>query len=309
MFLTLSSIVKESLSVDVESFVRVVEDATHLLRDETGALGNLTVFEKLVKVRPLGEAIVVGDLHGDLNSLNTILKTSNIYQRMAATRDLVLIFLGDYGDRGDYSAEVYYVVLKLKLAFPEQVVLLRGNHEGPKDLLAYPHDLPVQFQNRFKEDGATAYEKVRQLFSYLYTALLVQGHYLLVHGGLPAKITSTKDLACAHVLHPERKFLEDLLWSDPTDMVLGTVSSFRGAGRLFGKDVTEQVLANLDAKILIRGHEPCAEGFKINHDGTVLTLFSRKGAPYFNQNGAYLDLSLLEVFESAKQLVPSIHKF
>ena len=50
---------------------------------------------------------------------------------MEKTKEATLIFLGDYGDRGDKSAEIYYIILKLKLAFPEQVVLLRGNHEAP----------------------------------------------------------------------------------------------------------------------------------------------------------------------------------
>jgi protein phosphatase len=65
----------------------------------------------------------------------------------------------------------------------------------------------------------------------------------------------------------------------------------------------------LNAKILIRGHEPCEEGFKINHGGKVLTLFSRKGAPYFNEHGAYLDVPLSEKFENAEKLVPWICKF
>jgi len=92
-------------------------------------------------------------------------------------------------------------------------------------------------------------------------------------------------------------------------MVKEVLYSPRGAGKLFGKRVTEKVLRKLNAKILIRGHEPCQEGFKINHDGKVLTLFSRKGSPYFNEYGAYLRLPLSEKFESAEQLVPWIHKF
>jgi hypothetical protein len=50
-------------------------------------------------------------------------------------------------------------------------------------------------------------------------------------------------------------------------------------------------------------------GFKINHDRKILTLFSRKGEPYRNRYGAYLQLSLEEKFENAQQLIPFIHKF
>jgi protein phosphatase len=62
-------------------------------------------------------------------------------------------------------------------------------------------------------------------------------------------------------------------------------------------------------QLLIRGHEPCPEGFKINHDGKVLTLFSRKGSPYFNKYAAYLDTPLSDKIERAEQLLPRIIKF
>jgi UDP-glucose 4-epimerase len=51
------------------------------------------------------------------------------------------------------------------------------------------------------------------------------------------------------------------------------------------------------------------QGFKINHKGKILTLFSRKGPPYFNAYGAYLKIDLSEKFENAEQLIPYIHKF
>jgi len=302
--MNLSSVFKEAEAVQSTGFVETVEKALDLLHAESGKIGHLSLAERLVKLEPSGEALVIGDLHGDIKSLITILKNSNFIQKMTARKDATLIFLGDYGDRGDCSAEVYYTILRLKLAFPEQVVLLRGNHEGPEDLMASPHDLPLQFQARFRENWTAAYSKVRELFTCLYNAVLVEERYLLVHGGLSPEITTAQDLA-----HPEKGFLEDLLWSDPNDKIKTVLHSQRGAGKLFGKSVTEKVLRNLCVKILIRGHEQCENGFKLNHDGKVLTLFSRRGVPYFNAYGAYLQMPLLEKFENAKQLVPWIHKF
>jgi len=194
------------------------------------------------------------------------------------------------------------------MAFSKQVVLLRGNHEAPKDLLGYPHDLPLQFQNRFGKDWKTTYEKTRALFACLYNAVFVEDRYLVVHGGVSPQIRSLQDIAQAQENRNEA-LLEDLLWSDPDENVKCISSSPRGAGKLFGKQVTEEVLGKLNAKILIRGHEPSDIGFKINHDGKVLTLFSRKGSPYFNRHGAYLQLPLSEKFENAQHLIPWIHKF
>jgi len=58
----------------------------------------------------------------------------------------------------------------------------------------------------------------------------------------------------------------------------------------------------LNVKVLIRGHEPSEAGYKINHDGKILTLFSRKGEPYFNTQAAYLQLDLTAPVANAYQL-------
>jgi protein phosphatase len=301
--------VKESLELGCDKFTRLVEDTTDLLSGENGKVGNLKIIGRLVELKPQGEALIVSDLHGDLESLIQILKESNFLHKMSQASHAILIFLGDYGDRGEYSKEVYCTVLKLKLLFPEQIILMRGNHEGPEDLMPSPHDLPVEFQIKFGEKWSEAYSKIRHLFAYLYNAVIIEERYLIIHGGIPYKAKTVKDIAYAQVIHPKQRFFEEMLWSDPSEMVEEVSASPRGAGRLFGEKVTSEALRRFNVKILIRGHEPCEEGFKINHGGKVLTLFSRKGEPYFNPYGAYLNVELSEKFENAEQLVPYIHKF
>ena len=309
MQISVSQIVKEALEIRGEGLIKLVEEAKHLLKMENGKVGNFNIVGRLVKIKPSGEALVVGDLHGDLESLIQILQESNFLQKMSQSADSVMIFLGDYGDRGEYPAEVYYTVLKLKTLYPKQVVLMRGNHEGPKDLMPSPHDLPMQFQARFGEEHTKAYSKIRELFEHLYNVVFVREHYLMVHGGLPQQANTIEDLAYAHLSHPKKAFLEDMLWSDPDEAVEEVYASPRGAGKIFGINITTEALKKFGFNILIRGHEPCEEGFKINHNGKVLTLFSRKGPPYFNAHGAYLNVKLSEKFDNAEQLIPFIHQF
>ena len=309
MQLDIKHIIKEALEVQYDEFARTIEEATKMLCSEDGDLGNFQVIGRLAQLKSTGEALVVGDLHGDIESCFDILKQSDFLNKLSRKSDALLIFLGDYGDRGESSKEVYYTVLKLKLLFPKQVVLMRGNHEGPDDLLASPHNLPLEFQMKFGEKWEEAYTKIRELFKCLYTAVYVEKRCLMIHGGLPTQAKTILDLAYAHKNHPKQTFLEEMLWSDPNEIVSETCASPRGAGKLFGKKVTKEILERFNVRFLIRGHEPCHEGFKIDHEGMVLTLFSRKGPPYFNAHGAYLEFELSKKFENAEQLITCIRQF
>ena len=304
-----SQIIKEALEVQCKDFTRLVEETVQLLAKENGEVGSFNIVGRLVEVKPFGQAIIVSDLHGDLESLIQIIKDTKFLWKINQGKKTLLIFLGDYGDRGIYSAEVYYIVLKLKLLFPEQVILMRGNHEGPEDLLASPHDLPMQFQARFGEEWKHTYSGIRELFKHLYNAVIVEERYLMIHGGLPPQAKTLEDLAYAHIKHPKQRLLEDMLWSDPTETIKGVCESPRGAGKLFGENISNQVLRRFNVKVLIRGHEPCRDGFKLNHGGRILTLFSRKGPPYSNVHGAYLNVELSQKFENADKLIPFIHTF
>lgn len=301
-----SLLVDKALKVSLPEFVRLTENVAESLSKENGRVGKLMITGRLVEAPPAGEATVVGDVHGDLETLSQILKDCDFMRKFDLGENPLLIFLGDYGDRGELSPEVYYVVLKLKETYPRNVVLMRGNHEGPEDILASPHDLPAHLQRKFGEDWPKAYVRLRELFSHLYNGVLVNQRYVMLHGGVPSQAKSVEDLAYAHVKHPLETHLEEILWGDPEEGLTGTYPSPRGAGRLFGEDVTNDFLMMLNVKVLIRGHEPSDEGYKINHQGKVLTLFSRKGEPYFNTQASYLQLDLSAEVKNAYQLMDFI---
>ena len=191
----LSDLIKEAKQASSEDFLRVINEADRLILNELKGLSSIRITGRLVHLPPKGEAIVVGDIHGDLESLEYILNNSRFMKKALNEEKIHIIFLGDYGDRGFRSPEVYYVVLSLKLLFPEKVILLQGNHEGPTDLLAYPHDLPYHLQMKFRDKWRDVYRELSDLFRKFHTAVIVDQRCLMLHGGVPSKAKRLEDLA------------------------------------------------------------------------------------------------------------------
>ena len=90
-------------------------------------------FAQKLEVPPGSKLLVHGDFHGDVHSLLSFLWTlneQNILEGLKITAPRTsFLFLGDYTDRGIYGVEVIYTLLRLLLANPEKVFLVRGNHE------------------------------------------------------------------------------------------------------------------------------------------------------------------------------------
>ncbi len=305
---TLAGLFNEASNVDSKDFMKRVNQVGQILSSEVSN-DKMRITGRLVRLAPEGEAVVIGDLHGDLDSLYEILKETDFIEKCRSGAQVRLVFLGDYGDRGPYSPEVYYVVLSLKALFPDNVVLLQGNHEGPEDLMARPHDLPSHLQRKFGSDWQTVYAGLSALFRRFYTAVLVEDSFVMLHGGAPSRAKTLDDVAYAYQKHPAEPHLEEILWSDPAEIIKGTRFSYRGAGRFFGEDVTDAFLRMVGAKFLVRSHEPASEGYAFSHSGKVLTVFSRKGPPYNNPKAAYLHLDLKKRVNSATHLSTYIKQF
>ena len=259
------------------------------------------VLEKLSSVYEVsfnGKVAFIGDLHGDFITLEKILERIS----SLLDKDQMVVFLGDYIDRGGEQLECLLAVLELKRMYPDKIHVLRGNHEPPINLIPYPHDFPLMLKARYGYRGAKLYREFFSIFQLMPLALSIDslnGRVLCLHGGLPTE-TYKKASSLHEYLGGDCKgwceVYTEILWNDPIETNNVREPSPRGAGYLWGYPVTEWVSREFRVELVVRGHEPCINGYKLNHKGHVLTLFSRVGPPYFNVKAGIAILDLEEEF-------------
>lgn len=69
----------------------------------------------------------VGDVHGCLDKLKSLIAAC---RQHAGGEEILLVFLGDYIDRGAESAGVVRYMLGLQAGAPRGIIALKGNHEA-----------------------------------------------------------------------------------------------------------------------------------------------------------------------------------
>lgn len=243
------------------------EDALHIVTKAANLLADEASLVEL-SVPPGATLHVVGDLHGQYWDLLNIIDLHG-----SPSRDNWFLFNGDFVDRGQFSVEVVLGLFALKAAFPSNVHLNRGNHEAARMNVHYG------FMNEAKlKYSGDVFIRFVQAFKTLPLAHIVNKSVLVVHGGLPRQDGVRLD--DIKLLDRKREpddnaqdLMIDLLWSDPMER-LGRDRSPRGAGTLFGPDVTEQFCQENGLTCVIRSHEMKDEGFEWHHNEMCLTIFS-----------------------------------
>ncbi|MEM0352287.1 MAG: metallophosphoesterase family protein [Sulfolobales archaeon] len=265
-----------------------LEDYREVLASSIARYGDVVTFKDEVRY------VFVGDIHGNLEDLRSVLR--NYDEEHLKSGNIKMVFLGDYIDRGENQLEVIVTLLELKAEYPDSVFLLKGNHEGVDIVEPSPHDFPDELISRYLiSEGSSIYELfVSNVFTRLHLAAYFKNFFLALHGGLPTatykKTQSVREYLLGSTSRPLRDVVVEVLWNDPIESNDEAQESPRGAGMLFGRPITEWVVKTFDVKLVIRGHEACAKGYKLNHNGRVITLFSRIGPPYYNTVGAFLEI-------------------
>ena len=227
---------------------------------------------------------VVGDLHGNLVDLLTILKSNG---SPPWTR---YVFLGDLIDRGEFSIETILFIYLLKICFPKDVFIIRGNHEisGVCIKFGFKREIAKKYTSQ------TLFKTFCTTFSYTPFAALIDSHILCIHGGIGPFVKSIK--AIANVKRPVTRLHAkqapfDILWSDPNNnCITDYEKSPRGYGHLFGKEHCIEFEKNNGLSLIIRGHEVALNGVNYGFDGRIITVFSASNYCLMGNDGGIVEV-------------------
>ncbi|KAL8028973.1 hypothetical protein ABFX02_14G197700 [Erythranthe guttata] len=222
---------------------------------------------------------VFGDLHGQFGDLMRLFDEYGFPSTAGDITYIDYLFLGDYVDRGQHSLETITLLLALKIEYPDNVHLIRGNHEAA-DINAL-FGFRIECIERMGEsDGIWAWTRFNQLFNYLPLAALIEKKIICMHGGIGRSINSVEQIEKLErpiTMDAGSIVLMDLLWSDPTenDSIEGLRPNARGPGLVtFGPDRVTDFCKRNKLQLIIRAHECVMDGFERFAQGQLITLFS-----------------------------------
>ncbi|KAG1789626.1 Metallo-dependent phosphatase-like protein [Suillus fuscotomentosus] len=231
---------------------------------------------------------ICGDIHGQFFDLMELFKVGGFCP------ETNYLFMGDFVDRGFYSVETFLLLLALKVRYPERITLIRGNHESRQITQVYGFYDECQ-----RKYGSTnVWRWCCEVFDYLALGAIVDGRVFCVHGGLSPNLQAIDQIRAIDRKQevPHDGPMCDLLWSDPDD-ITGWGLSPRGAGFLFGADITKTFAHHNSIDLIARAHQLAMEGYKLMFDNMIVTVWSAPNYCYRCGNVA----SILELDERLAQ--------
>lgn len=224
---------------------------------------------------------ICGDVHGQYYDLLNIMKINGYPSEKNS-----YLFNGDFVDRGSFSVEVIIFLYLAKLTFPNNVYLTRGNHET--DNMNKIYGFLGELQEKYDEKMHVLFS---DSFKFLPLAYVLNKNIFICHGGIPSKTDTT--LEDIEKIDRNKEPLDegvmtDLLWSDPNEEK-GFKPSKRGIGFSFGTDITENFLKINNLSLIIRSHEVRDEGYSLEQNGQLYTVFSAPNyCDIMKNKGAFL---------------------
>ena len=210
---------------------------------------------------------ICGDVHGQFTDLLKVFQTGGM------PPETKYLFLGDYVDRGPQSLEVICLLYALKIKYPQQIFLLRGNHESPEMSEVFGF-----YTECCAKATANTWHKFCDSFRYMPLAATIDNKFFCIHGGLSPDLKSVDQIKKFKrpLDIPEEGLLANLLWSDPDFTITEWGPNDRGTTVCYGPKAAEKFLKRNNLQTIIRGHQLAMNGFEFpfGSNKSVVTVFT-----------------------------------
>ncbi|OHT06289.1 Ser/Thr protein phosphatase [Tritrichomonas foetus] len=233
---------------------------------------------------------ICGDIHGQYLDL------LRVFENGGMPPDAKYLFLGDYVDRGEKSVEVITLLFALKLRYPENIFLLRGNHESPEmtELFGFADECKRKL-------NGSMWPVFLKTFDTMPIGAVVGGQYFCIHGGLSPELKLVDDVRNIKrpTAIPESGLLADLLWSDPSPKTKEWGPNDRGSTITWGARIANRFLSANKLSCVVRGHQMANDGFEFPFfpsRNTVTVFTASKYANEYNNKAAYMAIEDKEGF-------------
>lgn len=216
-----------------------------------------------------GTITVCGDTHGQFYDLLNIFDFNGF-----PSEKHTYLFNGDFVDRGSWSTEIALTLYALKIKYPKNMYINRGNHETDSMNQTYG----FAGECKAKYTNPMVFKAFSESFTKLPLGALIAEKYLVLHGGLFSSDDVTIDDLRKINRFAQRQpgqegLMMEMLWTDPQPEN-GRSMSKRGVGLQFGPDVTKRFCDKNGLSAVIRSHEVRDEGYSVEHNGQLITVFS-----------------------------------
>ncbi|KAG6668656.1 hypothetical protein CIPAW_01G185800 [Carya illinoinensis] len=206
-----------------------------------------------------------GDIHGQYSDLLRLFEYGGFPPRSD------YLFLGDYVDRGKQSLETICLLLAYKIKYPDNIFLLRGNHECASINRIYGF-----YDECIRRFNVGIWKIFTDCFNCLPVAALIDEKILCMHGGLSPDLHNLDQIRNLQrpCEVPDTGLLCDILWSDPSKDIQGWQTNDRGVSYTFGADIVTEFLQKHGIDLICRAHQVMEDGYEFFASRQLVTIFS-----------------------------------
>ena len=212
---------------------------------------------------------IFGDIHGQFSDMIHFLEMTGLPPAQ------YFLFMGDYVDRGNNSVEVCALLFAMKIMFPQNISILRGNHECPEVNSMY--GFLSECESRYGNEGKQVFNKINDVLCILPLCAIVSEKIFCVHGGISPHLKKIDDINKINRFTPipDGGLLCDLMWSDPNNSLNETWGmNSRGISCTYNANAVYTFLTNNNLQLICRAHQLVSDGYKFTHNNKLITVFS-----------------------------------